>query len=146
MDDNTKFLRALLRQDWDTYNAYVAEYTRQGIGTPVAIIACAFHLAVQRRFKSTGSMAEIIRFVADTRVFFTDGKDLPPREAEALICAVLDMDAPWVEEIVDRIDILALSKIEGQLVIKLILDEDLSDDELDAFLADAEHLLHEQGQ
>ena len=88
MDDNTLFLRALLRQDWDTYNALAAEFERQGKGTPVAIIGVAFHIAVRRYFSSRRESAEIIRFVADARAALSERRDIPVHEAEALMYLV----------------------------------------------------------
>jgi hypothetical protein len=152
MDDNTQFLCTILRQDWTSYDTFMTEYARQGKGTPVAIIGSAFHLAVKRRFAPGKDMREIIRFVADARarsfprvrIFRRSaGQDLPPREAEGLICANLDLAEPWIEEIVDRLDAVAIAEIEGQLLFKLISDESLSDEQLDVFLADAEHLLRQ---
>jgi hypothetical protein len=36
-------------------------------------------------------MQEIIKFVAEARAFLSEGRDLPPREAEALVAANLDL-------------------------------------------------------
>jgi hypothetical protein len=143
MDDNTMFLRTILRQDWASYEEFMAEYARRGKGTPVAIVGSAFYLAVKRRFEPQRDMQKIIKFVAEARAFLSEGRDLPPREAEALVCANLDLEAPWIEEIVDRLDVVAIAEIEGQLLFKLISDEKMSDDQLDTFLAEAEQLLQQ---
>ena len=121
-------------------DALADEFERQGKGTPVAIIGCAFHLAVHRRFGGNRSVEEVIRFVADARTFLSEGRDLPAQEAEALIYATLDIDVPGVEETIDRLEIGAIAEIEGQLLFKLIADEDLSEEQLDAFLAQSEAL------
>ncbi|MFY1690378.1 hypothetical protein [Plantactinospora sp. WMMB782] len=140
MDENTKFLRAILRQDWEAYDALLAEFESQGKGTPMAIIGFAFNIAVQRRFGQRKDMNEIIQFVADARTFLSEGRDLPAKEAEALICATLDLDAPEVAETIDRLDIGTITEIEAQLLFKLIADENLSEQQLDDFLAQAEAL------
>ncbi|MEO3924484.1 hypothetical protein ABGB07_11580 [Micromonosporaceae bacterium B7E4] len=140
MDDNTQFLKAILQQDWDSYDALVAGFERQGKGTPAAIIGFAFNLAVQRRFGQNRDLDGIIRFVAETRTFLSEGRDLPAKDAEALICATLDMDLPGVAETIDRLDIGTITEIEGQLLFKLVSDENLSQQELDDFLLQAEAL------
>ncbi|MFC6017557.1 hypothetical protein ACFP2T_15245 [Plantactinospora solaniradicis] len=118
----------------------MAEFESQGKGTPTAIIGFAFNIAVQRRFRQRRDMDEIIQFVADARSFLSEGRDLPAEEAEALICATLDLDAPGVEETIDRLDIGTITEIEGQLLFKIIADEGLSEQQLDDFLAQAEAL------
>ncbi len=143
MDDNTRFLKALLRQDWASYDALVADFERQGKGTPVAIIGAAFDLAVRRRFATSRDVQAIIRFVADARAVLAEGRDLPANEAEALIYATLDLEAPGVEDIIDGLDIGAIAEIEGQLLFKLITDEGLSEQQLNDFLLEAQALANQ---
>jgi hypothetical protein len=143
MDDNTKFLRALLQQDWETYDTLRATFEQQGKGTPVAIIGFAFNLAVHRRFGPGTGMHEIILFVADARAFLAEGRNLPAQEAEALIAATLDLDAPGVAETVDRLDLGTIAEIEGQLLFKLVTDANLSDQQLDDLLTEAEQLVEQ---
>jgi len=138
MEENTKFLKAILEQDWQAYDALVEEFTRQGKGTPVAIIGFAFDLAVRRRFTNRRDIQEIIRFVADARTFLNEGRDLPAKEAEALICATLDIDAPGVGATVDSLDMGIIAEIEGQLLFKLIDDEHMTQQQLHEFLMEAE--------
>jgi hypothetical protein len=138
MDENTLFLRALLRQDWESYDTFAAEFERQGKGTPVAIIGFAFHLAVRRCLGSRRDPAEVIRFVADARATLSEGRDIPVREAEALVYATLDIDAPGVAETIKGLDVGKIAEIEGQLLFTLIRDEHLTDEQLDALLAEAE--------
>ncbi|MEV4760094.1 hypothetical protein AB0J86_34030 [Micromonospora sp. NPDC049559] len=143
MDDNTRFLKALLLQDWDTYEKLRAEFEQQGKGTPVAIINSAFYLSVRRRFGTTRDMREIIRFVADARAFLSEGRDLPAQEAEALIAATLDLDAPGVAETVERLDVGTIAEIEGQLLFRLVAEAELSEQQLDLLLTEAEDLVRQ---
>lgn len=140
MDDNTRFLKALIQQDWDTYEQLVADFEAQGKGTPVAIIGSAFHLAVLDRFGARRDAGDVIQFVADARVQLNEGRDLPVKEAESLIFATLDMDLPGVAETVDELDLGIIAEIEGQLLFKLLHDRSLSERELDEFLLQAERL------
>lgn len=138
MDDNTLFLRALLRRDWETYDRYAAEFERHGKGTPVAIIGFAFHVAVRRYFGSRREAAEIAQFVAGARTALSGGRDIPVCEAEALMQAALDVNASGVEETIKRTDVGRIAEIEGQLLFKLITDEELTDEQLDALLIETE--------
>jgi hypothetical protein len=143
MEENTRFLKAILEQDWETYEHLTEEFERQGKGTPVAIIALAFDLAVKRRFGDRRDVSEIIRFVADARAFLSEGRDLPAKEAEHLIFATLDIDAPGVDETIENLDAGVIAEIEGQLLYKLITDEQMSPEQLHDFLMEAERLTKE---
>jgi|HigsolmetaAR206D_1030411.scaffolds.fasta_scaffold05367_2 hypothetical protein len=143
MEENTRFLKAILEQDWETYDALVEEFERQGKGTPVAIIGFAFNLAVKRRFGDRRDVSEIIRFVADARAFLSEGRDLPAKEAEHLIYATLDMDVPGVDETIENLDVGVIAEIEGQLLFKLVSDEQMSPEQLNDFLMEAERLAKE---
>ncbi|MFV2011414.1 MULTISPECIES: hypothetical protein [unclassified Micromonospora] len=143
MEEETKFLRALLRQDWETYDSFTEKFQSEGKGTPVAIIGYSFFVAVQRRFAENKDAREIIRFVADARARLLEGRELPAKEGEALIYAMLDMDMPGVEEIVEDLDVGVMAEIQGQLLFRLVEDAELTDEQLDELLLEAEALLHE---
>ncbi|MBO0870842.1 MAG: hypothetical protein J2P15_19985, partial [Micromonosporaceae bacterium] len=99
MDDDTLLLRAILREDWDTYNSMAKEFQDQGKGMPVATIRFAFYVGMVRYFaKRTEIEDEVIRFVARVRAAQADGRDIPALEAEALMYATLDVDLPGVAE------------------------------------------------
>ncbi|MFV2009391.1 MULTISPECIES: hypothetical protein [unclassified Micromonospora] len=143
MDEETKFVRTILIQDWEAYDSFVRQFEEQGKGTPVAIIGYAFFVAVQRRFGQSLDPGEVMRFVADARANLTEGHKLPAKEAEALIFAMLGMDIAGAEETVDKLDIGEMAEIQAQLLFRLIEDAQLSEEQLDAFLLEAEGLLHE---
>ena len=143
MEEETEFLRALLRQDWETYDSFTEKFQSEGKGTPVAIIGYSFFVAVQRRFGASRDPGEVIRFVADARARLLEGRELPAKEGEALIYAMLDMDMPGVEEIVDSLDIGMMAEIQGQLLFRLVEDAELTDKQLDELLLEAQELLHE---
>jgi len=48
--------------------------------------------------------------------------------------AMLDMDMPDVDEIVDGLDVGIIAEIQGQLLVKLVLDAELTDEHLDSLL------------
>lgn len=139
MDDDTLLLRAILREDWDTYNSMAKEFQDQGKGMPVATIRFAFYVGMVRYFaKRTEIEDEVIRFVARVRAAQADGRDIPALEAEALMYATLDVDLPGVAETIAGMDIAQVASIEGQLLYKLVRDESLTDDQIDELLAEAE--------
>ncbi|MFY1654549.1 hypothetical protein ACN27J_27165 [Solwaraspora sp. WMMB762] len=143
MEDESKFVRALLRRDWDAYNLYLEKLKGQGKGTPIATIGYACYIAARQRFAEQRSPEEIIRFVADARATLSEGRDLPAREAEAVMYAMLDMEMPDVDEIVDGLDVGMIAEIQGQLLFKLVLDAELTDEQLDNLLLEAERLIHQ---
>lgn len=139
MDENTLLLRAVLCQDWDTYNSMAEDFQREGKGAPVEIIGFAFYVAAMRYFAKRPDLeGEVIRFVAGTRAALADGRDIPAREAEALMYGALDMDLPGVPETIGGMDANQAAAIEGQLLFKLVQDESLTDEQIDELLAEAE--------
>jgi hypothetical protein len=141
MDDNTRFLAAILKQDWELYDALVDEFDRQGKGTPVAVIAVAFDRLTKQVFSGSVDRAAVIRFVADARAFFPEGKDIDPRLAEALVCATVNIDEPGIIELIESVDVGPIAETEGQLLFKMVHDRQMSHDEIDAFLRDVESQL-----
>ncbi|MFV2019648.1 hypothetical protein [Micromonospora sp. LOL_023] len=143
MDEETKFLRTILIQDWEAYDSFIRQFEAQGKGTPVAIIGYAFFVAVQRRFGQSLDSGDVLRFVADARANLSEGHELPAKESEALIFAMLGMDIAGTEETVENLDIGEMAEIQAQLLFRLMEDAQLSEEQLDAFLLEAEGLLHE---
>ncbi|WJK41085.1 hypothetical protein O7608_01085 [Solwaraspora sp. WMMA2056] len=143
MDEETQFLSTILRRDWNEYDSFVRRLEAEGKGTPVAIIGYAFFVAVQRRFGQYLDPAEVIRFVADARANLIEGHELPEKESKSLIFAMLGMDITGAEETVDKINIGEMAEIQAKLLFRLVEDAQLSDDQIDAFLLEAEGLLHE---
>ncbi|WP_326551785.1 hypothetical protein [Micromonospora sp. NBC_01813] len=143
MEDESKLVRALLRRDWESYNSYLEKLEAQGKGTPVATIGYACYIAARQRFAEQRSPEEIIRFVAEARATLAEGRNLPAREAEAVMYAMLDMEMPDVDEIVDGLDVGIIAEIQGQLLFKLVLDAELTDEQLDSLLLEAEQIVNQ---
>jgi hypothetical protein len=132
-----EFLRAIFREDWESSERLAGEMERNK-ESPATITGFAFSHAVKDRFEPDKSMRDVIHFVADARTDLLAGRDLSPREAEALICAALDIEEPGVEQIIDNLDVDTIVSIETQLLYKLITARQMSDEELDHFIANAE--------
>jgi hypothetical protein len=131
-DDQVAVLRTYLKGDADGQNRI-----HERIGSPdyADLLVAAFFEAVDRRFGGNGTKPDVVEFVANLRSR-TDGlaDAIDPRPAERLILAAFTD-----EEIADIDD-----KIKGGLYVlllaALINDAQLSDTELDKFLAEARGL------
>ena len=96
------------------------------------LLAAAFRLAVDRRFRPGQDRAPIIRFVASVRERYDHtGYDVDPTLAEALVWAALDERRPVPME-------RRAVAVQTLLVVGLLTDDGLSRAELDEFLSTAE--------
>lgn len=143
MDEETDFLHTILTRGWDAYDSFLRQFEEQGKGPPAAIIGHAFFVAVQRRFGQQLDQGEVIKFVADTRANLAEEHELPAKEAEALVFAMLGINIAGAEETVDKLDIGEMAEVKAKLPLRLVEDAQLSKEQLDAFLLEAEDLLHD---
>lgn len=135
-DDQVAALRAYLADDLDQHRQLYARLDRQAARSGYAgLLAAAFFEAVNRRFAQDGTAADIIEFVADVRSRSQAlGEAIDPRTAERLIRAAL------TDEDLDDLDDNAKGSLYVVLLAGLIGDEQLSQDGLDEFLAEARKL------
>lgn len=135
-DDQVAALRALLRDDVDSYRQLSAALDRAEAGKGyTALVAAAFGEAVLRRFGKDHSQTDVIGFVASVRSRSENlAARIDPEAGERLIGAVLG-------EVTTR-GLSREAKANGQflLLVALIADERLDDAGLDAFLASARKL------
>jgi len=132
-DEQVATLRAHLAGDFDEYQRLWArldpETTRTGYMT---LVTTAFFEAVKRRFTEADPTSDIIEFVAQTRAQFEqDDQPIDPHVAERLIGSVIG------DESIDDLNAETVASVQMVLLTALILDEQLDDAELDAFLAKA---------
>lgn len=127
-------LRSLLRGDFDAYESKSREFShRKAWEGYSAFLGAAFYLAVSRRFRSRPDAESVIRLVAQTREQFDEsGKDIDPVAAEDLVWSVFD------GRDISGIHGSDVVKLETVIVHKVLMDEDLSDDQLDGFLVEVE--------
>lgn len=133
-DEQMAVLRAHLAGDFAEYRRLWDQLDREAAKTGYpSLIAAAFFKAVDQRFdKDHTDVADVVEFVANVRARFDEtGEGVNPRAAEAMILTVLGRDA---DSDFDDGDV-----IEAQLTVltALILDEELTNSELDKFMADA---------
>jgi hypothetical protein len=138
--DAAEFIRTLVRGDFEANSQYEQRLEeRAWVGFPKFLTA-VFFLAVDRRFGNLANQADIIKFVADLRGRGTgDVASLDPQATETLIRAVLD------PAIAVKLDQTTMARIQTLVAHKILTDEVLSDEQLDALLAQAEQLANRRG-
>lgn len=131
-DDEVAVLRAHLAGDQARYRELSGRLDRSAAtrASYTALITAAFIEAVERRFASGGTAADVIGYVADVRSRSDDVADaLDARAAEQLIRAVL------TDEETANIDGKTRGAVSIIMLSALISDEGFDDAGLDAFLA-----------
>jgi hypothetical protein len=122
-------MRTYLKGDADGYRRMVDQLDTAAKKAHGHLIGASFYIAAQRRFAANPSNAEVIAFVANLRARSDRlAEDIDPGQAERLIRA-----STFTDENVDDID----NGLYSLLLAGLIADEQLTDSDLDAFLADA---------
>ena len=135
-----EFIRTLVLEDYEANDRYERQLDEQGWAGFPRFLATVFFLAVERRFKDRDSQAEVIRFVADMRTASADAASmLDPQAAELVVRAVLDPDVTF------EVDQTTLGQIQTMVAHKILSDERLTPEELDAFLGEAEELVSRRG-
>lgn len=137
--DFKELIRLLVRNDFEGHRRLTEVLDAQsGWHGYAEFLGAAFFVAIERRFRPGQDVATIIRFVAEAREQFDEtGSDIDPVAAETLIRSVLgDQDA-------SSLDGKTVGAIETVLLHKLLTDEDLTGEQLDAFLSETSHLLKE---
>lgn len=135
-DDQVAALRAFLTSEADEgvrLTRQLVETNRaEGIGE---LVYAAFVTAVRRRFLPTGSIPDVIHFVATARVRLLDkGITIDPRTAEILLRRILG------ENIAAGLDEKARARAQVFLLSELVSDEELDAAGLSGFLAQARAL------
>lgn len=134
-DEQTAALRAFLSFDpsSERLTRDLADAGRlDGFG---ALAHAAFVIAVRRRFAPTWTSAQIVGFTARLRnALRPQGIDLDPKATEILIRKALG--DPVTSDGDDKTQARAMTLV----LVDLMADEHLSDDSLDAFMAEARAL------
>lgn len=129
------YIRTLVRGDNEAHDRIQAQLDSEGWDGFPRYLASLFFLAVDRRFGDNATPADVIKFVADLRAGLADGgPDINAEDAEALIRANIDPEADY------DIDPTMIGKIQAAVVYKVLTDEPISDEDLNAILAEAAEL------
>lgn len=133
--DIVEFARSLIRGDFAANDRYERKLDDAGWEGWPAFLSALFFLAIDRRFSGEYDQAKAIRLVADLRAGMSEEQTPPdPISTEKLIRAVFD---PSVELDLPPED---MGKIQTLVAYNILAQEQLSDEELDELLAEAQEL------
>ncbi|MEU8422037.1 hypothetical protein AB0C15_14300 [Micromonospora sp. NPDC048835] len=127
-----EYIRTMVRGDHAANDAVEARLDAEGWDGLPRFLAAVFFLAVDRRFGETTGRSEVITFVGGLRAGLADGgPEIDAEAAETLIMSIIDpsIDYSIRQEMIGR--------IQAATVQKILTEENLTDDELDAMLAEA---------
>ncbi len=129
-------LRALLTRNFDEHQRVIAQIKPVGgLAGYYELVTAAFFEAVDRRFGTRYTLADIVQYVAEVRTRLRNpDRGIDPNVAERLIRKALG------EGTTRGIDKETLLRTESVLLTVLIMDEQFDDAALDAFLAEARAL------
>ncbi len=129
-------LRAMLAGEFDEHARLTEQLDRNnGWASYSTLLAAAFFEAVDRRFGSGHTSAEVIQLVADARARFDEsGTAIDPRAAERLVLSALG------EGNVDDLDDRTVAGTETVLVAALVAEQRFDSAALDAFVEEARRL------
>ncbi|MFY1690813.1 hypothetical protein [Plantactinospora sp. WMMB782] len=129
------YIRALVRGDNEAHDRIQAQLDSEGWDGFPRFLASLCFLAVDRRFGDDATSADVIKFVADLRAGLADGgPEINAEDAEALIRANIDPEADY------DIAPSMIGKIQAAVVYKVLTDEHITDEDLDAVLIEAAQL------
>lgn len=127
-----EYVRTMVRGEHDANDEVEARLDEIGWDGFPRFLASAFFLAVDRRFAKDTPQGEIIKFVADLRADASDGGPaMDPVGAENLIRSIVDpeVDYELSQEMIGR--------IQAAAVLKILTEDELTDDQLDDFFSEA---------
>lgn len=129
------YFRTLVRGDHAANEQIEAKLDAEGWDGFPRFLAALFFVSVDRRFGEDATRADVIKFVADMRAgLVDDGPEVNPEAAETLIFSIIgpSMDYDIEQQMIGR--------IQAATVHKVLAEGDLTDQELDAVLAEAVEL------
>jgi hypothetical protein len=132
-DAQVAALRAYLANDWELHQKLISQLDRaEARKGYTALITAAFVAAVERRFGKNSSQADIVTYVGDVRSRSERvAETLDPEVGERVIGVVVG------DATTQGIGREAKMGAQATLLTALIVDEHLTEADLDAFLADA---------
>jgi hypothetical protein len=138
-DEYVEVLRLFLKEDdaFEPVSRGLEQRDRAtGGNVYAALMAAALHVAARRRFGSSYTNPDVIRFVAMVRgTLQQPDADIDPRTAEAVLRTVLGSSAADMGG-----DVYAQAKALPAMLLVMVRLLDLPDSELSAFLAEARAL------
>lgn len=132
-----QMLRALIRADLDAFEVLGRQLQSEKWPDAPAFGTATFYVAANRRFAHNQPVGDIIDYVGQLRSTLPANDDLDPRAAEHLIrLAVRDEDLS-----IDEFPAGQQVHAQQMVIYDIMSQENLSDDELDAFFAEVRQIL-----
>nr|WP_230416615.1 hypothetical protein [Micromonospora tarapacensis] len=123
----------MARGDWEKTDSLIADLERDRWAGGLQVIGAAFAIAVNRRFGPGTTPADVAQFVATAQASYEEGDSLPTLETEGLVRAALGE-----AELADNISPDVALGAELFVLTKILHDANMTQDQLDAFVAEAE--------
>jgi hypothetical protein len=130
-NDMVDYIRTMVKGDCAENDRVEARLDAQGWEDFRTLLGAVFYFAVNRRFPNGASDSEVMRFVTDMRAESTGGRETDANSAEALLRAALD---PSIETDVEP---MMAGRVQGLAILHILGGGRVTDDELDALLAEA---------
>ncbi|MGW0435259.1 hypothetical protein ACWDV4_22310 [Micromonospora sp. NPDC003197] len=129
------YIRTLVRGENEANERVQAQLDSEGWDGFPKFLATVFFLAVDRRFGEEATRAEVIRFVAELRADLSHGgPELSAEAAESLIAATIDPALDY------DIEPNMIGRIQASTVYKILSEENMTDEDLNALLAESMQL------
>lgn len=126
------YFRTLIRGGHAANDQIEAKLDAEGWDGFPRFLAALFFVAVDRHFGEDATRTDVIKFVAYMRAGLgDDAPEVNPEAAETLILSIID---PSVDYDIDQ---QMIGRIHAATVHKVLAEGDLTDQELDAVLAEA---------
>ncbi len=127
-------LRAVLTEDEAEFGRLAAEVEGDSAADTFGLlVAAAYVLALRCHFRDGYTAADVIRLVAKLRSYSAEAAEaIDPVGAELVIKAALGAPSDP-----DAADDATKANTEAAILMLLVADQQLSDEELDGFIADA---------
>jgi len=135
-----EYIRTLVRGEHEANDQLEAQLDGTGWEGFPRFLAALFFISVDRRFGEVGTPADVIKFVAGLRTDLSNGgPEIDAEAAETLIISIID---PSINYAIEQ---NMIGKIQAATIYKVLTEEDLSDSDLDAILAEAVQLASRPG-
>ncbi|MET8041785.1 hypothetical protein ABZU25_13085 [Micromonospora sp. NPDC005215] len=123
----------MARRDWGAVDQLLDGLETSGWQGGNQMIGAAFAIAINDRFAAGHSPTDVARFVGETRTQFPGAESLPTLEMEGLVRAALGEVG-----LIDNLDPETALQMQIVFLGKLLQDRDLTEAQLEEFIADVE--------
>ncbi|WP_435204500.1 hypothetical protein [Micromonospora sp. bgisy143] len=126
-------IRAMARREWGAVHQLLDGLETSGWRGGTQVIGAAFAIAVNDRFATDHSPAEVARFVTETCTQFPGAQSLPTLQMEGLVRAALGEVG-----LIDNLNSETALQMQIVFLGKLLQDRDPNEAQLEEFVADVQ--------